>query len=474
VKERISLPPEIIEAQVRLSLDGDHEYNSPPMQKRVLPSFYNSIIILLIFVLGSLTGFQYAAGRFGKLPFLPIPLSQQKLLPGKLVNSFQPEEFKEIDFQQFWEVWKTLEQNYVDPEKIDPEKMVDGAIEGLTRGLEDPYTFYLPPEQKQRTDEDLAGSFYGVGIQLGYVDQTLAVMTPLKGSPAETAGIRAQDLILHVKDKSKDLDVDTQGWTLTEAVNYIRGKRGTEVTLTLYRKDNGAEPFDVTIKRDEIVVPSVEHQLVGAGVADSVTTVTKQAVVDGSTLGLLKNGDKTIGYIRVSTFNERTKDEWDSAVKDILTQSEIDGLIIDFRNNPGGLLERAIELASDFFAKGVVVTQQGRYTNKPFQSMGTARLANYPVVVLVNKGSASASEIVAGALRDQIKAKLVGEKTFGKGTVQDRIELNNGGALHVTIAKWLLPGGAWIHHEGIPVDVEVKDNLDTPEDEVILEAVKQF
>lgn len=437
-------------------------------KKRRVSILFEAVVLLLIFALGSTLGFRYASGAFGKLPYLPEPISQtsSNFTPSKLTNTFQPEDFEEVDFQQFWQVWRLLEQEYVDPEKIQAKELVDGAIRGLAAGVGDPYTTYLPPADKKRTDEDLSGSFYGVGISLGYIDGTLAVMAPLKDSPAAERGVQAGDLILHVIDDQKNLDEETQGWSLNEAVSNIRGKKGTTVTLTLYRKDNGAEPFDVEIPRGEIIVPSVELEYVvsngEAGIDESE-----------SALEILEKDGKKAALIAVSSFNERTKSEWDSAVEKILRYNgQIDTIIIDFRNNPGGLLERAIELASDFVPNGTIVTQDGRYQKYPFESTGEGRLKDYQVLVLVNKGSASASEIVAGALRDRTDALLIGEQTFGKGTVQDRKELANGGALHVTIARWLLPAGAWIHDEGIPVDIEVKDDPHTEPDEVVMRALE--
>ena len=474
LKEKIFFNSQVSESNDQgLVEQAGLKYNDRLMKiRQPFSQVRNLIIVILVFVLGGIVGFKYAQGS---LPFFKSSQIAKKNVQSRLFNTFQPQEFKDVDFQQFWEVWRILENQYVDPEKVDAQNLVDGALEGLVSGLGDPYSFYLPPAEKQRTEEDLQGSFYGVGIQLGYVDQTLAVMAPLKGSPAEKQGIQAGDLILHIKDEAKGLDEDTSSWSLSKAVNNIRGKRGSKITLTMYRKDSGNEPFDVTITREEIVVPSVEMQLIGSGIEDSKTNITNGDVVSHETLELLKSNEKTIAYIRVSAFNERTKKEWDDAVNNILAKgSEINGIIVDFRNNPGGLLERAIELSSDFVPSGVVVTQKGRYTSRPFQSTGSARLKDYPVAVLVNKGSASASEIVAGALRDRLKAKLIGEQTFGKGTVQDRQELSNGGALHVTIAKWLLPNGDWINDTGIPVDVEIKDNPDTKEDEVIVRALEEF
>jgi len=192
-------------------------------------------------------------------------------------------------------------------------------------------------------------------------------------------------------------------------------------------------------------------------------------------LEYVEHAGKRVAHLKVLKFGERTKGEWDAAVKDILSQkNNIDGIVLDFRNNPGGYFNTSIELASDFVKKGTIVSQKGNFTSQPFNSTGIARLQGIPLVVLVNRGSASASEIVAGALRDNLGSKMVGEKTFGKGTVQDRRELSNGAGLHVTVGKWLLPKGSWIHEEGIPVDVEVEDNRDTEEDEVLLRGIEEL
>lgn len=402
--------------------------------------FRNLTIGILLLILGGVIGYRYGAGE--KLPF-----SNQV---GEVVNTVKPIEKADVDFATFWEVWSLLETTYLEPEKLDNEDMVHGAISGMTRALGDPYTTYLPPADNQRNGEDLAGSFFGVGIELGYVDEVLAVVAPLKGTPADEAGIQAGDLILHVKDEGKGLDEDTTGWTLNEAVEKIRGKKGTTVELTLFRKDNGVEPFVVPVKRGEIVVESVELEFV-------------------------EHAGKRVAHLRLSRFGERTMSEWNQAVQSILSQkSSIDGVVLDLRNNPGGFFDASVDIAGDFIRNGVVVSQQGRFTKQDFPAKGGARLTNIPTIILVNRGSASASEIVAGALRDQLGAKLVGEKTFGKGTIQDRRELSNGGGIHVTVGRWLLPKGSWIHEEGLPVDVEVEQNRDTEEDEVLLKAVEQL
>ncbi len=367
----------------------------------------------------------------------------------KLVNIATPRNRQDVDFDVFWEVWNLLERDYVYQEKIDATKMVDGAIGGLTSSLEDPYTMYLPKKANERSGQDLAGSFYGVGIELGYVDGILAAVSPLEGSPAMAAGVQAGDLIINVKDEAKDVDEDSTQWSLNRAVDVIRGPKGAPVILTLLR-EGGDGPFEVTIYRDEIVVESV-------------------------TLEFVEHAGKRVAHLKLSRFGERTADEWDSAVKQILAETgKVDGIVLDMRNNPGGFFDGAINIASEFIEDGVVVTQKDRLLKQDYDARGKARLANYPVEVLVNKGSASASEIVAGALRDRLGAKLIGTQTFGKGTVQDRRELSNGAGVHITVARWMLPGGDWIHEEGIPVDIEVEFNPDTEADDQLLRAIEEI
>jgi len=317
----------------------------------------------------------------------------------------------------------------------------------MTASIGDPYTMYLPPELNERSAADLAGSFYGVGIELGYVDGILAAIAPLSGTPADKAGVRAGDLIINVKDEAKGFDESTEGWSLNKAVENIRGPKDTPVILTIVREGE-TEPLEVTIYRGEIIVKSVEVDFV-------------------------ENTGKRVAHIKLSRFGERTNAEWDEVVTEIVAQKDsIDGVVLDMRNNPGGFFNDAIYIASEFIKSGVIVSQKDVLQQQDYQAQGKGRLVGMPVEVLVNKGSASASEIVAGALRDQLQAKLVGQKTFGKGTVQDRRELSNGGGIHITIARWLLPSGEWIHENGIPVDVEVEQDYDTEADEQLLKAIE--
>lgn len=375
--------------------------------------------------------------------------SDQETQLSRLVNAQSPENREDVDFDVFWEVWDLLERDYIYQDRIDATKMVDGAVGGLAASLEDPYTMYLPKKANERSGQDLAGSFYGVGIELGYIDGILAAVSPLEGSPAIAAGVQAGDLIINVKDEAKEIDEESAQWSLTRAVDVIRGPKGSPVTLTLAR-EGATEPIEVTIYRDEIIVESV-------------------------TLEFVEHAGKRVAHLKLSRFGERTQDEWDRAVSEILSQrTSIDGVVLDMRNNPGGFFNGAIDIASEFIENGVVVTQKDRLISQDFEAIGKARLKDIPVEVLVNKGSASASEIVAGAIRDRLGAKLVGTQTFGKGTVQDRRELSNGAGIHITVARWMLPGGDWIHEEGIPVDIEVEQDFDTEADEQLLRAIEEI
>lgn len=398
----------------------------------------NLLLSVLLLVLGGVIGYRVGNGS----------LSANSSLRSftQVLNREAPPSRQNVSFDTFWEVWDELEQDYLRTERIDPQTMVDGAIAGMTSALGDPYTAYLPPEQDKRTEEELSGAFYGVGIELGYRNSTLAVVAPLRGTPAEQAGIQAGDLILKVKDEAKGIDEETANWSLMEAVNNIRGEKGTPVSLTLFR-DGAQEPFEITVERGEIVVTSAE-------------------------VSFAEHAGKKVAHVKLSRFGERTQSEWEAVVSQVLREPNISGVILDMRNNPGGYFDGAILIASDFIERGVIVSQKGKTTQQDYRARGNARLSRFPVEVLVNRGSASASEIVAGALRDQRGAKLFGEQTFGKGSVQDRRSLSNGGGLHVTIAEWLMPNGDSIQDTGLPVDVEVQNDPETDQDEVLLKAIE--
>ncbi len=345
---------------------------------------------------------------------------------------------KSLNLNLMSKVREKLEKSFLEKDKLDDKKMSYGAIEGMVAALDDPYTVFLPPKENKSSNDDLAGEFGGIGIQLGYKEETLAVIAPLAKTPAEKAGIKAGDLILKIVDKDNKVDRETTGISLNEAMELIRGKIGSEVTLTLYREGEKAEPFEVTLKRDTIVVASTEWEWI-------------------------EFNHKQVAWVRLYKFSEQTFKDWPEVVDKIKSEKiklgeNYGGIVLDLRNNPGGYLDASVLVASDFLEKGTVVIQESSSGKKENYEVDTKRrnLLKDKLVVLINGGSASAAEILAGALRDYNRAKLVGEKSFGKGTVQEPVDFTDGSGLHVTIAKWLLPSGKNIHKDGVKPDVEVK------------------
>jgi len=358
-----------------------------------------------------------------------------------------PPERGDLEFSLFWRIWDILDSNYFDKSVINERALIYGAIRGMVAAVGDPYTIFLAPSENKVVQEDLNGSFEGVGIQIGYKGTQLAVVSPLPESPALDAGVRAGDFILNIKDSLKDIDRNTGGISLPEAVQAIRGPAGTTVTLTLLRENSDA-PFEVDIKRSRLNVPSVTVEYF--------------------------NGDK-VAHISVLKFVGETKDEWEKATREVLKKGTVKGIVLDLRNNPGGFLQTSVDIASEFLPNNsLVVVEAGN--NRPdneFRVSRIGRFLNIPTVVLINKGSASASEILAGALRDVGQFKLVGEETFGKGTIQEPMQLDNGSALHITTAKWLTPDGTWVNEDPIVPDSIVEDDTETKEDEQLEAAIDQ-
>lgn len=364
-------------------------------------------------------GYQYGVGE---LSYSPAALGGGQV-HGK--NTLPPTYLsKDVNFQQFWDVWKTLQQQYVD-RPVSDTKLFYGALSGLVSGIGDPYTVYLDPQTYNEFDSELSGTFDGIGAEIGLKDGTLVIIAPLQETPAEKAGIQAGDYIEKINDE------DTLNMSVETAVTKIRGRRGTTVTLRLFRaKDN--KEFTVTVTRDTIVVKSVKLEM--------------KAASDG--------GKKDIAYIRVSRFNDDTAELFAKAVGEALA-NRARGYVLDLRNNPGGYLDTAVDMASYWIDNGVIVSEQGD-NRVEHKAKGVASLKGQRTVVLVNGGSASASEIVAGALQDDGVATIVGEQTFGKGSVQALKELDDGSALKITVAKWFTPKGRSISEKGITPDVVVK------------------
>jgi carboxyl-terminal processing protease len=324
-----------------------------------------------------------------------------------------------IDFNLYWEVWDGLKNNFVDKNKIKDEDLFYGSLKGMAAAAGDPYTVFMDPQDAQTFSNDLAGTFQGIGAEVGMRSDVITVIAPLDGTPAKKAGLLAGDKIYAVDG------VSTLGLTIDQAVSKIRGPQGTTVTLTIIRGKD--KPRDIKITRSVIMVKSV----------------TTEMRPDG------------IFVIRVSNFNDDTAGLFGQAVTAAVAKKP-KGIILDLRNNPGGYLDTAVAMASEWVKAGPVVAEQfGDNHRNEYPSNGLARLANFPTVVLVNGGSASASEILAGALRDYKKATLVGEKTFGKGSVQTLDDLSDGAVLKVTVAKWLTPAGDFINEKGITPSVVV-------------------
>lgn len=390
------------------------------------------VIITLIFVVFA-GGVGYFFGQ------RKVSLQIQNNVPNLNINRIVPEDkASKADLSLFWTVWDNLESKYLRRDSIDSQKMVYGAISGMVASLGDPYTVFLPPTDNKDAKADLRGDFEGVGIQIDYnKDQRLSVVAPLSGTPAEAAGLKSGDIITKILDEKTKKETDTAGISLPEAVDLIRGPKGSKVSLTIQR---GTEKsFVVSLKRDTIVVKSVE-------------------------LSYKESNGKKVAIIKLSRFGERTYQEWDSAVAQIKSEEtkngkNFGGIIFDLRNNPGGFLQGAVFIGSEFLSSGIIVQQDNGGGNKEVLTVNkTGKLLKEPLVILINGGSASASEIVAGALQEAKRGKLVGEKSFGKGTVQEAQDLPNGAGLHVTVARWLLPSGKSIDKDGIKPDVEIKND----------------
>lgn len=345
---------------------------------------------------------------------------------GKYEENAREDVSQDVDFSLLWEVWDALENKYVDGDQIRDKELFYGALRGLVASIGDPYSVFMNPVISKEFQDDLEGTFEGIGAEIGIKSGILTIIAPLTDMPAQKAGLRSGDKVLAIDGQ------ETTGITIDQAVNDIRGIGGTEVVLTIWR-ESFAEPKDFTIKRGKIVVKSVKWE----------------------------KDDNDLMVIEISHFNNDTEELFSRAVKDAVNENA-KGIILDLRNNPGGYLDTAIEVSSEWIEDDIVVMEQfGDGNKKEYLARGRARLADVPTVVLVNEGSASASEIVAGALKDHSKATIVGKKTFGKGSVQELINLKDGSSLKVTVAKWLTPSGVNISKEGIQPDEEIDF---TPED----------
>ncbi|OGZ32139.1 MAG: hypothetical protein A3H02_03180 [Candidatus Niyogibacteria bacterium RIFCSPLOWO2_12_FULL_41_13] len=356
---------------------------------------------------------------------------------GNMVGKEKPTALIQVDFNPFWQTWALLEEKYVFPEKIDRQKMIWGAIKGLTQSLGDPYTEFFPPEEKEAFEDEIRGDFEGVGMEIGIKKGILTVIAPLKDTPAFKAGVKAGDKILEINAEP------TRDMTLREAVSKIRGKKGTAADLTIFREKED-KTHKISIIRDVIKIPVIETE---------------------------EKGDVFI--IKLFNFNQNSVFEFRNALRKLIYSGK-NKLILDLRNNPGGFLEASVDIASWFLPMGDVVVQEdfGKGEKQLHRSKGYNIWQGRPLLVLVNQGSASASEILAGALQDHKIAQLMGEKTFGKGSVQELAPVTDKTALKITIAKWLTPNGGIIEEGGLKPDIEIEQKEDGDKDFQLEKAIE--
>jgi carboxyl-terminal processing protease len=354
---------------------------------------------------------------------------------------------EKVDFSLLWEAWDKLQEKFVSPEKLDTQKMIYGAISGMVKSLDDPHTVFFSPEDTKKFMEDVSGRFEGIGAEIGERKGQIQIIAPLEGTPAQKAGLRAGDKIIKINETlTTDLSVD-------EAVDLIRGPKGTEVTLSIFR-EGWNSPKEIKIKRAIIEVPSIKWEL----------------------------KDSDIAYIKLSQFSQNADTDFQNAAIEII-RSPAKKIILDLRNNPGGYLEISKEIGGWFLEKNqtvVIEDFQKSGDKKYYNAEGNSKLLTYPIVVLINKGSASASEILAAALRDNRGVKLIGETSYGKGSVQELEKLRGGSTIKITVAKWLTPKGNLIDGVGLEPDIKVEmtdkdyDEDKDPQLDKALEMIKEI
>jgi len=394
------------------------------------------LLLILVFTIGVLFGLANS-DKISRVVFYN---------GGQTINKDEAYKYQKTDFSQFFDVWDLIKENFYKKSEITESQLFYGAIAGSVESLNDPYSVYFNPEQTEEFKNELEGSFEGIGAEIGIKKEILTVISVIDNSPAQKAGLQPKDKILAIDDQ------DTINMSLDEAINLIRGESSTTVSLIIKRE--GVDEFiKLDIVRQQIEVESVSWQMLQGNIA----------------------------YIELNSFNEDTSSKFKKIVNEIIT-SNPSGIILDLRYNPGGYLQTAVDIASYWIAEDKLVVGEDygdQSKNYDYLSSGHNKLMDYPTVVLINVGSASASEIVAGALHDYGLATLVGETTFGKGTIQDFTELDDGSALKLTIARWLTPNGSLIEDNGIEPDYYIEltqddyDNDIDPQLDMAMELLNQ-
>lgn len=350
---------------------------------------------------------------------------------------------QDVDIALLWTTWRILLKNYIAPEKLEPKALLFGAVRGMVHAVDDPYTLFMTPEENDEFRRALSGDLEGIGAELADRDGAVIIVVPLRGSPAEKAGLRAGDRILSVDGQTVD------GQTLQEVVMRVRGPKGTKVTIELAR-GTPPELKTIAIVRESIHIPSAEWRVEDAA-------------------------SGKIGYLAINQFGDGTVGEVETALADLL-RSPIKGIVLDLRNNGGGYLDGAVDVVSLFLDKGKVVSVARREGQPTVHYVHPGkRKTELPIVVLINGGSASASEIAAGALQDLDRATVMGTQSFGKGTVQEVIDLPGGSSVRVTVARWLTPDGHDLSKQGVTPDMLVEQPEDaTATNDAQLKAALEF
>ncbi|MGM0482675.1 MAG: S41 family peptidase, partial [Patescibacteria group bacterium] len=395
-------------------------------------------LLLPVLIIGLITGSFFTGVAIGseqqKANSAEADKASSSLLNMAPETELSKEEAEKIDFSTFWKTWKALEENHIKRGEVSTEDRVWSAIQGLTRAYDDPNTVFMPPKEKKEFESEISGQFEGVGMEIGIRDNVLTVVAPLQGTPAEKAGIESGDKIIEIDgEATKDLNV-------SEAVDLIRGEKGTEVVLSISREGE-PELLEIPITRGVIDIPTIETEMREDG----------------------------IFVIKLFNFAGKSTEMFEEAMKDF-RESGADKLILDLRNNPGGYLHASVEVASYFLPAGEIVLKEqfsDERETKVYRSKGYEGFnGDKEMAILVNQGSASASEIVAGALGDHDVATIVGNQTFGKGSVQEVVSITSDTSLKVTIAEWLTPDGHSFEGEGIEPDVEVDMTREDVENEL--------
>lgn len=409
----------------------------PQTKRKAIIGLMAFLVVLIVFA------FSYGSFLIGR----ERGLKETRIIEIRGIADISPSEEITADFGVFWQAWDKLKTFHVERDQLIDQNLVYGAIKGMVESLGDPGTVFFDPIDAQKFDENIRGYFGGIGAELSSKNRQIIIVTPLKNTPAERAGLKPEDIILRVNE------TDLTGMSVHDAVKIIRGEPGTIVRL-LINREGFQNPQEFEIKREIIRIPSVEWKML----------------------------DNQIAHLQVLSFNLETPLAFHQAANHLIL-SDAKGIVLDLRNNPGGYLDMAVGLAGWFLNRGepVVIERFASGKENVLRARGNGIFSNMPVVILINRGSASASEILAGALRDNRGIKIVGEKSFGKGTVQQLETLKDDSTLKITIANWLTPDGVVIENNGLLPDYEIilepndvlKDGQEDPQLQKAIDVLRQ-